>query len=1059
MVGVTVQTLFGRRGSSMEARLGAGVLARLRGPNRHRWFAGGLAAAVAFHTARTSLDHALASLHPANEPSFGTNRLHDGARAAARALASWDEGSIQFSSFLRSHARGRDLARLQTLAELGYTVVVSGLLLALVAWVFDRLRSSNDDDYRLQRGVLSWAGRFVPVYFVLGILDQLLDVVLLRARPVMLSSVDKATDSVSSSLDLAGGARLAARVLHASSLGRRAILAAIIVPIVVGLLAVVREERAHRGRRVGSTPYRVLIALVVVYAVALNVATPAEQALDAIRLWSHSLQLTVVAVVAMAWFSATIFVMARRVGRIDRVTDEPVDEWSQTRKIAVAGAALAAVGCALEHWRQWGGGIGVLGALLLIVAALNGLLLRAVPARTETVRDSTAEIPEIPLISVPTVAETVAAPFAPSFLGFLPYVLLGRAVIAAAIPESISPDGSMLLLVVAAAILTIGCVAYVASRRPDFFFSDEDSARYDVLFRGYLLGSAFVLVVITVWTWLHVWSIAPQLGLHGLLPAFLTGTTVVFGGLSYLTEHWTVPAALRLVGLRRVPIVSTMLVWGFGASLIGGRYHDVRILPIEAAAVDSRALTAEQALAAWVQHNIPTPPPPDPAAPAPAVVPAGAASAEVAPARKQAIPMVFVAAAGGGIRAASFTSLALDCLVVHLDATACPSAGQASGWDRVFALSGASGGSVGIASTSAQLASSGDSTGWVARRLGGDLLSPSLAWQLFVEAPNVLIHLNPDVDRAEVIERSWERRWGDQKPNPTTAPTLGTDLQWHGPLAFYNGTNLRDSCRVNVSRLNGSNPVAGAAELTMAEQDCRRQRLDSAAPARSTLAVNRDIVSYLCPSEDLRLSTAAFLSARFPFVSPTGELRGARHRGVACGQADLPPLSIGDGGYRDNTGASTLVELWSQVGPLVAEHNRTSDTCIVPVMIEIDNGFRNRNAVVSGGRVGQLLAPLTGAAAVFGSRDAGWIEAAADEFSRDLGDGLHVYDASGAEVHDRFARVSLFAHPGVQAPLGWSLSSEAVNDISQQFTVPDNVAARDQVAGWLAPGALTCSVG
>ena len=401
-------------------------------------------------------------------------------------------------------------------------------------------------------------------------------------------------------------------------------------------------------------------------------------------------------------------------------------------------------------------------------------------------------------------------------------------------------------------------------------------------------------------------------------------------------------------------------------------------------------------------------------------------------------------------------------------------------------LSGASGGSVGIASTSAQLHSTGKADGWVARQLGGDLLSPSLAWQLFVEAPNTFLHLSPDMDRAEVIERSWERRWandvttdpvtGAPLTNPAVAGVLGSGQQWSGPLLMLNGTNLRDSCRVNLSRLDGSDPavdsalltesavltdatlLTDSAVLTDAELDCRRQRLDATPPARTALAVNRDIGDYLCATEDLRLSTAAFLSARFPFVSPTGELRSAPDRGQTCPRTDLPPLSIADGGYRDNTGASALLETWSEIAPLVAQHNKTMPTCIVPVFIEIDNGYRNRNATAAPGRLGQLLAPLTGAAAVFASRDAGWIEEAAHQFSRNLGPGVQVLDSTGAVVTDRFTRLSLFAHPGVQAPLGWSLSREAVDDIAGQLAVPENAAAIAEAVKWLSPDSLTCEV-
>jgi hypothetical protein len=62
----------------------------------------------------------------------------------------------------------------------------------------------------------------------------------------------------------------------------------------------------------------------------------------------------------------------------------------------------------------------------------------------------------------------------------------------------------------------------------------------------------------------------------------------------------------------------------------------------------------------------------------------------------------------------------------------------------------------------------------------------------------------------------------------------------------------------------------------------------------------------------------------------------------------------------------------------------------------------------------------------------------------------------GQPLGQRYARLSLFAHPGVQAPLGWLLSDAAVDDIQQQLTVPENATSIRTVNGWLEPGALAC---
>jgi hypothetical protein len=127
----------------------------------------------------------------------------------------------------------------------------------------------------------------------------------------------------------------------------------------------------------------------------------------------------------------------------------------------------------------------------------------------------------------------------------------------------------------------------------------------------------------------------------------------------------------------------------------------------------------------------------------------------------------------------------------------------------------------------------------------------------------------------------------------------------------------------------------------------------------------------------------------------------------------------------------------------------------VPFYVEIDNGYRNRGAATADGSLRQLLAPLTGALSVFSARDAGWVESLSADFRRPA-EGITTVRLDGGSLDERFARVSLFAHPGVQAPLGWLLSDAAVDDIQQQLTVPENATAIQEVQRWLQPGALTC---
>ena len=89
--------------------------------------------------------------------------------------------------------------------------------------------------------------------------------------------------------------------------------------------------------------------------------------------------------------------------------------------------------------------------------------------------------------------------------------------------------------------------------------------------------------------------------------------------------------------------------------------------------------------------------------------------------------------------------------------------------------------------------------------------------------------------------------------------------------------------------------------------------------ALSTAGLNNRLVTLLSDfgfSSDLRLSTAAALSARFPFITPAGWLEGSR----IDWQAKLQPVKVHlvDGGYYDNSGTDLLAKLAMEIKNLAA---------------------------------------------------------------------------------------------------------------------------------------------
>jgi hypothetical protein len=181
----------------------------------------------------------------------------------------------------------------------------------------------------------------------------------------------------------------------------------------------------------------------------------------------------------------------------------------------------------------------------------------------------------------------------------------------------------------------------------------------------------------------------------------------------------------------------------------------------------------------------------------------------------------------------------------------------------------------------------------------------------------------------------------------------------------------------------------------------------------------------VCRDQDLARSTAALLSARFPYITPSGRL-------TRCGGGDH--TFVVDGGYVENSGGLTAYDLYLQVKPLIDCHNQQLDGpttppagCsavqggatrrIRPVFIQIDNGYSTLAATTAtDASPNQLLVPPQGYQAV----------GSAAEFTAQQ----RLFDAFGS---GNYARVANIRRPGVQAPLGWVLSSGARQDLEAQL--------------------------
>jgi len=268
-------------------------------------------------------------------------------------------------------------------------------------------------------------------------------------------------------------------------------------------------------------------------------------------------------------------------------------------------------------------------------------------------------------------------------------------------------------------------------------------------------------------------------------------------------------------------------------------------------------------------------------------------------------PLVIVATAGGGLRAAYWTATVLGRL-------------QDEAPDfrtYLFGISGVSGGSVGSAVFVTLLADGvpgpgpACAGGAAARKafecagqavLAQDFLAPTAASMLFPDLMQRFVPLPvfPE-DRAAALERAWERAWGAAGLANDTWTRRSFTALWrrngaHLPALFLNGTHVETGKRIITTNLKFDG---------------------SAFPDAYDF--------FALVSGDVLPSTAAHNSARFPYVSPAGTLRaGGEDRG-----------HIVDGGYFENFGAVTAEELLHAVIAALGRRGKTAR----PVLIQISN--------------------------------------------------------------------------------------------------------------------------
>jgi len=548
------------------------------------------------------------------------------------------------------------------------------------------------------------------------------------------------------------------------------------------------------------------------------------------------------------------------------------------------------------------------------------------------------------------------------------------------------------------------------------------------------------LGVVVVWFYADPVSVAPHVGTIGMVIIAMMILSVLGAGAIRVAELTRPPRLLAAFGIKRTPVVTLVVVWLFLAPTLADEHvTDIRTI----VATSTRDVVGfDDVWARWEAGNLSTD------------VPARSSGSE----GRTVVPLVLVSSSGGGLRAAAWTSFVLDCLFERASGGGdpCAVAKPTDDLHRVAIMSGVSGGSLGLAEFAAHVADGTNgadgSDSWVDDVLGDDYLAAPVGWLFLVDLPRDLLGFAPGVsNRAELTERVWEASW----PRGTEGLGRGIWDLWTAtdfPPIVFNGASVNDGCGVNVSVLDaaGTSPEVPACSGSGA--------ID--AVTTGVFAAKHDLVDFLCPDQDVALSTAAGMSARFPVISVAGRI-AADDQDPCPGRA-TGAVFVADGGYLEGSGAGTLLDAWNALRDAVDSYNITSaDQCIVPFMVHIDNGYESptvtANDAVPRESLVPLLATLNSSSGITVAR-----AEAALAFERGFTIGGQVVDvvASGSDgtqtvVGSRYARLVTRAHPGVQAPLSWTLSQASIDDLRDQLTIAENASAFAEIRSWLN-GDLVC---
>lgn len=307
-------------------------------------------------------------------------------------------------------------------------------------------------------------------------------------------------------------------------------------------------------------------------------------------------------------------------------------------------------------------------------------------------------------------------------------------------------------------------------------------------------------------------------------------------------------------------------------------------------------------------------------------------------------PLVIIATTGGGIRAAVWTALVLECLEMKVDGFR----------DRIQLFTGASGGMVGAGlyvtdfergKIAKQFYDPNSGYSLYSTALAMDSLTPTVQTMLLSDLPSVWYPGTVSWDRGKALEEAWhhnlstyfKERTGKEQTSPLQASfekLKKAEAEGKIPSLIYSPMMIEDGRRLLISNLDLLDltwtwgDALGFAPFKDHER-VKQYALKKGMPDKPLRSTNAMEFFRLFPkATNFQVATAARMNASFPIVSPAVSL------------PTNPPRRVVDAGYYDNTGVSVAMSWLHRYRKEIIEH--TSGVALIQIRAYRNGKMRRR---------------------------------------------------------------------------------------------------------------------